>query len=102
MQEFVKSLLNYRKNSKAIQAGKTKHFAPQDGTYLISRKTADETVVLILNKNKETTSLNLERFNELGLQGKTLRNIISEEKFQWKESLELPEKGVYLFTTKMD
>jgi glycosidase len=102
MQEFVKKVMNYRKTSEAIHSGETKHFAPQDGTYLITRKAGDEVVVLILNKNVEIVSLDLERFSELNLAGKTFKNLISEEIFEWEESLELPEEGVYFFTTRME
>jgi hypothetical protein len=46
--------------------------------------------------------LDLERFSELNLAGKTFKNLISEEIFEWEESLELPEEGVYFFTTRME
>jgi glycosidase len=102
MQEFVKKVMNYRKNSEAIHSGETKHFAPEDSTYLITRKAGDEVLVLILNKNEEAITLDLERFSELNLEGKTFKNLISEETFQWEDSLELSEEGVYFFTTKME
>ncbi|HKL35592.1 MAG TPA: glycoside hydrolase family 13 protein [Salegentibacter sp.] len=102
MQEFMKKLMNYRKNSEAIHSGETKHFAPQDATYLITRKAGDEVVVLILNKNEEAVTLDLERFSELNLEGKTFKNLISEETFQWAKSLELSGEGAYFFTTKME
>ena len=54
MQKFLKTLLNFRKNSKAIHSGKTLHFAPVDGVYLISRKKENETVIYIVNKNNST------------------------------------------------
>lgn len=102
MQDFLKKILNYRKNSDAIHAGKTLHFAPQDGVYLLARQTEDESVVIILNKNEANFNLDLERFEQLGLSGKTLKNLISEETFEWNNSLELNEEGVYLFTTKIN
>ncbi|MBZ9730006.1 glycoside hydrolase family 13 protein [Salegentibacter sp. JZCK2] len=102
MQEFVKKVMNYRKNSEAIHSGETKHFAPEDATYLITRKAGDEIIVLILNKNEKSVTLDLERFSELNLEGKSFKNLISEETFKWEDSLELPEEGVYFFTTKMD
>ena len=37
MQTFVSKVLNYRKNSEAIQDGKTIHFAPFMGTYFLFR-----------------------------------------------------------------
>lgn len=102
MQSFLKTLLNYRKNSKAIQKGQTIHFAPENGVYLISRISEDETVVLILNKNKKPVSLDLARFKELGLEGTTLKNIISGGKVEWENSIPLPEQGPYFLTTKLN
>ncbi len=100
MQSFLKTLLNYRKSSEAIKSGKTKHFVPENGIYLISRIAEDETVVLILNKNDEKVELDLNRFEELELQGAELKNLITGEIITWDESLELPEKGPYFLSTK--
>lgn len=100
MQEFLKTILNYRKTSEAIHSGETKHFAPQDGTYLISRKSGEEIIVLVLNKNEEAVNLDLTHFRELGLAGKTFKNVVSRETFQWQDELEIPGEGAFLFTTK--
>ncbi len=102
MQEFLKTILHYRKNSEAIQAGTTKHFAPKDGVYLISRQTGNETVVLLLNKNEDPVKLDLKRFEELGLQGKEFKNLITDEFVVWNESLSLPSRDAYFFTTKIN
>ncbi|MCP9200951.1 glycoside hydrolase family 13 protein [Gramella sp. GC03-9] len=102
MQNFLKTLLNYRKNSQAIQNGKTKHFAPEAGTYLISRSSGDETVVLILNKNEGNTQLELDRFSELGLENAQLRNVITGETLKWDDKLELPARGAYFLSTKLN
>jgi glycosidase len=102
MQTFVKNLLNYRKNSKAIQRGKTTHFAPENGIYVLVRSFKEERVVLILNKNEHPVVLDLNRFSELNLQGKTLYNIDSQTNVNWGESLELNNKGAILLSTKID
>ena len=57
MQNYMKTILNFRKNSKAIHYGQTLHFAPMEGVYLISRKKDDETVIYIVNKNKSSKEL---------------------------------------------
>lgn len=101
MQSYLKKILNYRKNSKAIHNGKTIHFAPENGTYVLFRTLDDETVVHIINKNKQTFDLDLSRFEEIGLDGKTLMNIISEEKISWKNTLRLNAKESILLTTKL-
>ncbi|MBT8294876.1 MAG: glycoside hydrolase family 13 protein [Gramella sp.] len=102
MQSFLKTILNYRKESDAIHNGKTLHFAPEDGIYLISRIAKGEELVLILNKNEKPVTLDLERFKELGLQNKEMKNLISEEIITWDKTLELPERGVYFYTTKFN
>lgn len=101
MQGFMKRLLNYRKNSKAIHDGKTIHFAAFMGTYFLFRIIEDEIVVLILNKNEEPITLDLKRYSEIGLDGKKLKNIVSDEEFIWNDSITLKEKGITILTTKM-
>ncbi len=100
MQSFLKNVLNYRKNSEAIHSGKTIHFAPENGVYVLFRIKNDEIVTVILNKNEQPISLNLNRFEEVGLTGKSVKNIISNETFTWENSLKLNKKGVVILTTK--
>jgi len=100
MQLFLKKLLNYRKKSDAIHNGKTVHFAPFKGIYFLFRILEDEVVVHIINKNDKPIMIDLKRFAEIGLQGKTLKNIITDESFIWEDSMELTEKGSTILTTK--
>lgn len=101
MQSFISSLINYRKSSEAIHSGKTMHYAPEDNTYLLARISDGETVVHILNKNEGAYDLSLERFEELGLEGKTLKNVFTGETITWSETLTLDSKGSHLFTSKL-
>ncbi len=100
MQSFLKKVLNYRKNSEAIHSGKTIHFTPENGVYTLFRIKNDEIVTVILNKNENPITLNLSRFEEVGLTGKSVKNIISNETFTWKNSLKMNKKGVVILTTK--
>ena len=100
MQRFLQKLLQYRKNSKAIHSGKTVHFAPEKGVYVLFRIQGAETVVCILHKNKEPFSLDLARFKEIGLDGKSLRNLLTDEVLSWQDSLQLGTGGLLLLTTK--
>ncbi|MDG4716769.1 glycoside hydrolase family 13 protein [Winogradskyella marincola] len=101
MQSFLKTVLNYRKTSEAIHKGKTKHFAPFQGTYFLYRSNGDETVVHIMNKNDEPIEIDLKYHEEMGLKGKTLKNIITGETLTWDDSIKLNEKGSYIYTTKL-
>ncbi len=100
MQNYLSTLLNYRKNSNAIHKGSTLHFAPDNGVYVLTRTFENETVVCILNKNEKAITLNLDRFKELNLKGKPLKDIFSNLTFIWEDKLKLPVKGSYIFTTK--
>jgi glycosidase len=101
MQSFLKKVLNYRKTSEAIHDGRTKHFAPQDGIYVLARIRDNETVVHIINKNDEPIEIDLKYHEELGLKGKTLKNVISDETMVWGDRIMLNEKGSIILTTKL-
>ena len=100
MQSFVTKILNYRKNSDAIQNGKTIHFAPFMGTYFLFRTKDNETVVHIINKNDSPIKIDLKRYSEVGLKGKTLKNILTGKAFTWGNEIHLIEKGSIILTTK--
>lgn len=102
MQNFIKSIVNYRKTSKAIHEGKTIHFAPFLGTYFLFRINGDETVVHIINKNDKPISIDLKRYAEIGLTGKTLKNVVTGEEFVWGDVIDFKEKGSFMLTTKMN
>lgn len=101
MQSFLKKVLNYRKNSEALHSGKTIHFAPENGIYVLFRIKNDEIVTIILNKNEKPILLNLNRFEEVGLTGKLVKNIITGEAFTWEDALEINSKGLTILTTKL-
>ncbi|MDV7188562.1 glycoside hydrolase family 13 protein [Lutibacter sp. TH_r2] len=101
MQSFLKKILNYRKNSEAIHNGETVHFGPQNGVYVLFRIKNNEIVTIILNKNEGEVVLDLSRFKEVGLQGKDVKNIISDSIFNWENTLSLKEKGITILTTKL-
>ena len=101
MQSFLKKVLNFRKESKAIHEGKTIHFAPLEGFYTLCRIMDDEIVVVMLNKNEKPITIDLNRFKEIGLSGKTLKSVVSDETMTWGESIVLKSKGVTILTTKI-
>lgn len=101
MQLFLKTLLQYRKNSNAIAKGKTIHFAPQNNIYILSRAFEDEHVLIVLNKNDHPVSLPLNRLDELGLSEKSFYNLITKKPVNLNNQLNLNQKGVLVLSTKM-
>ena len=100
MQNYLKTVLNFRKKSKAIHSGKTLHYAPIDGIYVISRKNDDETVLCIINKNNFDKELNLDRFHELKINNTILTEIYTGEKFIWKDKITLKKNSSIILTNK--
>ena len=52
-------------------------------TYFLFRIKEDEIVVHIINKNDKPITIDLKRYAEIGLKGKTLKNIISGQDYVW-------------------
>jgi len=100
MQNFLKQILNYRKNSKAIHEGKTVHFGPKDGIYVLFRSMEKETVAVIINKS-DAVELNTNRFEEMNLNGKPVKNVVTGEETEWNETIEIEPNGLTLLTTKI-
>jgi len=102
MQAYLKKLLNYRKYSKAIHEGKTIHFAPENSIYVLFRVLDNETVIHIINKNNIPIKLDLNRFKELGLKGKLVKNVITDCQFFWGDNMLFEEKGSVILSTKIN
>ncbi len=64
MQNFFKTLLNWRKENPVIHTGKLTHYAPADNVYVYFRYNENKKVMVIINKNTEEYELNLERFRK--------------------------------------
>ncbi|WNH09417.1 glycoside hydrolase family 13 protein [Thalassobellus suaedae] len=101
MQSYLKTILNFRKHNKTIHQGKTIHFIPSEGTYFLFRIFEGEVVVHIINKNEEPITIDLKRYAEIGLKGKTLKNVVTGESFIWNDDITLKEKGSVIFTSKL-
>ncbi|HCS63924.1 MAG TPA: alpha-amlyase [Cellvibrio sp.] len=68
-QHFIKTLLNWRKNSAVIHRGKLRHYAPENGVYVYVRYLDDKAVMILLNKNKQEVTHHLLAYREF-LEGK--------------------------------
>ena len=93
-QAFLKTLLTWRRDKDVIHSGQLTHFVPEDGTYVYFRHDADESVMVVLNKNAEETELDLSRFNERLKGYEKALNVISGKTLQLGSTLKLPARSV--------
>ena len=61
---YVKTFANFRKNSSAIKTGKFMQYVPVDGVYVYFRYDENQTVMCIMNTNKNAATIDLSRFSE--------------------------------------
>ena len=86
-QNFVKKLLNWRKDSKVVHHGKLMHFVPIEGVYVYFRYGENKKVMIVLNKSKEKRELDLKPIAEMLNGSSSGRDILSERKIILKKSI---------------
>lgn len=94
--DYAKRVFQFRKHTKALQNGKMTQFLPEDGLYVFFRYNDYQTVMVVVNNNKTDKSLDLSRFSEMNIHGKTATEITTEQTFQLDKSIKIPGKTVYV------
>jgi neopullulanase len=99
-QEYIRKMLHWRKGKEVIHSGKTTHFLPFDGMYVYFRYHKNDMVMVVLNKNREETTLKTNRFTEM-LKGKTsATEITSGRIINELSEIKLPGRSVSVFELK--
>lgn len=99
-QDFVKRLLNWRKQSAVIHHGKLKHFVPEEGTYVYFRILEDDVVMVAINKNDQDITLDTSRFIEVLKGKKSATDVLSNKSQKLKEHIMLPAKTAMIYEIK--
>ena len=68
--DYLKKLLNWRKNNEVISRGTLVHFKPVDGVYVYARSYEGKHVLVIMNGTNEARTLGMEHYSEV-FDGKT-------------------------------
>ncbi|HET8809381.1 MAG TPA: glycoside hydrolase family 13 protein [Flavobacteriaceae bacterium] len=89
---FTKKLLNYRKNKEVLHFGKLLQYLPQNNVYVYFRYNETESVMVIINNNPKSQTLDLKRFSEGIKDFKTGKDILSGKEFSLEETLKIEGK----------
>ncbi len=65
LNEWLRSMLAYRRVHPAMSSGVIKHITPQDGVYAVMRSNDDETIVCIINADDLQRSLDASRLDDV-------------------------------------
>ena len=97
-QTYFARLLNWRKHKEVIHTGKLKHFAPgKNDVYVYFRYNDKGKVMVILNKNLEKVTLDMDKYKEMITLNFNARDIISNKLISVNNTLEiLPKTAMIL------
>jgi len=96
-QQFIRKLLNWRKNTPAIHHGKLTHYAPTDGVYVYFRYDKYQKYMVVINKNIEETKLNMTHYRQLLDDAKFLIPIFDNKHIELKDIMIIPAKSAKIF-----
>jgi neopullulanase len=98
---YLRTLLQWRKTSKAITQGKLKHFIPENEIYTYFRYTNDECVMVVMNNSlNEMKALKTQRFAECMKDYKYGKNVLTGQNVNYLETLTLAPKSVMVIELK--
>ncbi|WP_373513066.1 glycoside hydrolase family 13 protein [Persicitalea sp.] len=95
--DFIKKLANYRKNNPALHSGKLTQFLPMEGVYVYFRYDENKTIMVIMNSNKESISLETGRFRERLGTFATAIDVLEGSTFNLNQPLKLAARTAYVF-----
>jgi len=95
--DFLKKLLNYRKENSVIHSGKLKHFIPQDETYVYFRSNEEKTIMVIMNNDEDNAkTVDRKRFDEVMSGFTSAKNVMTDEKLKDISTIEVPAKSAVI------
>ncbi|MDP9108812.1 MAG: alpha-amylase family glycosyl hydrolase, partial [Pseudomonadota bacterium] len=93
-QKFLRTLLNWRKHTAAVQHGKLMHYIPDNGTYVYFRYDGASKVMVVFNKNPKAVTLETARFHEMLTQKASGTDIFTGTTTSLANTLTLPARSV--------
>ncbi|MBB1450230.1 glycoside hydrolase family 13 protein [Pseudoalteromonas sp. SG43-1] len=100
MHNTISTLLNFRKNSSALDKGKLVHFTPQQGVYSYVRISDEQTVLVFMNKNTQTLQKNIEYMQEVMPNSTTAFNLFTQKTQKLGKTIELPAMSATVLVLK--
>ena len=95
-QQFMRTLLNWRKNADVIHEGKLMQYTPMRGIYVYFRYDDDDTVMVVFNRGDESANIDLERFNERLDAAAQGTDVITGASYDLSSELEIGPQSVLL------
>lgn len=88
--DFMKTLLDWRKQQDVIHTGKLTHYIPEDNIYVYFRYNDDKKVMVIMNANAEMKDLSTGNFKESIGSAVSAVDIITGNRFPDLKTIKIP------------
>ncbi len=90
-QDFMKTLLNFRKDCPTIHTGNMMHYAPDNGLYVYFRYNENQKIMVIINKGTEARKINPLDYPEMDFSNKKGLDVLTNGTISF-ENLEILAK----------
>jgi glycosidase len=95
-QQFMRKLLQWRKNADVIHNGELMQYAPIGSVYTYFRYDERDTVMVVFNRGDKTASIRTDRFSERIDPGAKATDVISGQNFDLSSEFEIAPRSVLL------
>ena len=95
-QQFLRTLLNWRKDADVIHSGGLMQYSPMRKVYVYFRYDNDDTVMVVFNRGEDDVELDLARFSERLHDSASAVDVLSGESYDLSSSLSLEPRSVLL------
>lgn len=94
---FLQKLLQWRKGNEVIASGTLKHFSPRQGVYVYERKYGNRSVVVFLNGNNRTQTIDLTPYWEI-IPTASASDVLTGKKVELSKELTLSSRGIFILS----
>ena len=94
---YMKTLLNWRKQSKPVTEGKLVHYTPdRSGCYVYARIGGGNTVLVLMNGTDVDKALDMKRFHEVVQNYTNGVDVVTGQNINLAQPVNIPARGVYV------
>lgn len=93
--DYLKKILNWRKNNDVISKGSLKQFIPQNNIYVYERKLGDKSIVVFMNGSQNENSIELSPYAEV-IPKDTAIDVISGNEVKLENKLTMQPREVLI------
>lgn len=90
MQDYVRTLANWRKGAPAVREGRLTQYVPADNVYVYFRYTDAQTVMVVMNNNDAPRTVETARFHERIGAATTAVDVVTGERRTLAPSIQVP------------